>query len=88
MLIQSEVMNASPGVKVSSWSRYFFGSVELEPVDQPRVQDEADDDPDRERADAHEHAVAQLVEMLDERGLLAMVQAARKPWPRHPRHRS
>ena len=49
-----------------------------------RVQHVADHDADRERAEADEEPLAQLVEMLDERRLLAVVQAPRKPGPRWP----
>ena len=70
------------GVKVTS-CRWFFGQRQLELVDQPGVEDEADDGADRERAEADEEALSQLVEMLDERCLLAVVQTARKGLARH-----
>ena len=49
-----------------------------------RVEHVADHAPDDDRAEADEHPLAQLVEMLDERRLLAVVQATRKPGPRWP----
>ena len=49
-----------------------------------RVDDEADHGPDRDRRDDDEEALPQLVEMLDKRRLLAMIEATRKPDPRHP----
>ena len=51
-----------------------------------RMDDEADHGPDRDRRDDDEEALPQLVEMLDERRLLAMIEATRKPDPRHPQH--
>ena len=42
------------------------------------MEDEPDDEPDDERAEADEDALAQLVEMLDERRLLAVLQATRQ----------
>ena len=38
---------------------------------------------DRDRADDDEESLTQLVEMLDERSLLAMIEATRQPDPRH-----
>jgi hypothetical protein len=48
-----------------------------QPVDDPVVEDEADDGPDEQSAEADEHPLAQLFEVLDERRLLAVAQAAR-----------
>ncbi len=59
---------------------------QLEPVDQVNAKNEPDDRTDDDGADADEQALAQLIEVLDERCLLAVVQATRKPWPRHPWH--
>ena len=53
------------------------GKREFEPVDQVRVQHVADHDADGEGAEADEQPLTKLVEMLDERCLLAVVQAAR-----------
>ena len=85
MLTQSEVRNDSPGVKRDELAGAVLRERQLEPVDEPLVQDEADDAADHDRAQADEHPLAQLVEVLDERSLLTVVQAPRKPRPRwHP----
>ena len=48
------------------------------------VEDEADDDADDQRAEADEQPLAQLLEVLDERRLLAVAQAARQEHERMP----
>ena len=70
-------------MSVSSWLQH-VADVQLNQrmmcVWRTKPIDEADGD----RADADEHPRPQLVEMLDERGLFAMVEATRQPDPRHP----
>jgi hypothetical protein len=46
-------------------------------VDDPPVQDEAHHHPDGDRAEHEEQALPELVEMLDERCFLAVVEATR-----------
>ena len=53
-----------------------------QPADQVPVEHEADHERNRERAQAEEQPLPQLVEMLDEGRLLTVVQATRKPRPR------
>ena len=51
----------------------------LQPVDQALVERERDDEGRRDRAQRDEEARAELVEVLDERGLLAVAEAPRQP---------
>src|SRR5262249_17595267 len=51
---------------------------ELQGVDQAPVEDERDDEAEEQRADAREQPLAQLLEVLDERRLLAVSEAARR----------
>ena len=50
-------------------------------MDQLLVEDVADDEADDERAEADEEPLAQLLEVLDERRLLAVVEATGQPRP-------
>ena len=51
--------------------------LQLEPVDQVPVEDVRDDEADEQRAEADEQPLPQLLEMLDERRLLAVPESAR-----------
>ena len=56
---------------------HVVGDVLHEPADDVRVQHVADDAADGDGAEADEQPLAQLVQVLDERGLLAVVEPAR-----------
>ena len=67
-------MNGSPIVSVSQMPAAVRQLRAVSSVDQASVEDEADDRADDERADADEQPLAQLLEVLDERGLLAVLR--------------
>ena len=54
-----------------------------EPLDQPLLEVERDDERRREREQADHEACAQLAEVLDERGLLAVLEAPRQTLQGH-----
>ena len=57
--------------------RDLVGQWTVEPVDQPVVEDERDREADGQRPERDEETRAELVEMLDERRLLAVAKTAR-----------
>ena len=63
---------------------HVLGDVLHEPADDVRVQDVADHAADGDGAEADEQPLAQLVQVLDERRLLAVVEPARQARARQP----
>ena len=55
------------------------GFIRIDPVDQVLVEDEGDDEADGERPERDQQPGTQLVEVLDERRLLAVPKAAGNP---------
>ena len=77
MLTQSEVMNGSPTLRVISVCVLVGGQRELSQWISCSWKTKPTTNPTRDRAEADEEPLPQLVEMLDERRLLAVVEATR-----------